>query len=123
MNSAECYEAHEIGKQLVVSGCDASKVLELAEEALDQIAFLVETFVVDMWPAAVGPRWDHRLGAGIQNGVMKVFSIVGPIGDYETTCDPLDQRGCEKNLAPMAWTGKQAGRVAEAIGGDVQLGA
>lgn len=123
MDGAESDEAHEVGKQLVVSGCDASEVLELAEEALNQIAFLVEIFVVGMWPTAIGPWRDDRLGTSVQNGVVKVFGIVGAIGDDEAACNPLDQGSTKKNLAPMTWTGKQAGRIAEAIGGDVQLGA
>jgi hypothetical protein len=35
-------EAHKVDEELVVSGCDASELLELVEEALDEIALLVE---------------------------------------------------------------------------------
>jgi hypothetical protein len=54
---------------------------------------------------------------------VKVLGIIGPIGDYEAARDPLDQGGTKKNLAPVARAGKEAGGIAEAIGGDMQLSA
>jgi hypothetical protein len=42
-------EAHEIGKQLVVSGCYAAELLEFGEEALDVITLLVKLAVVDRY--------------------------------------------------------------------------
>lgn len=123
MDCAECDEAHEVGKQFVVAGCDTSEVFEFVEEPLDQVALLVEVLVIGMRPAAVWPWRDDRLGTSVENGVVKVFGIVGPIGDDEAARDPLDQGRTKKNLASMARAGKEAGRIAEAIGGDVQLGA
>lgn len=79
--------------------------------------------VICVRPTAVGSGRDDRFCAGLQDGVVKVFSIVGPVGDDEAARDPFDQGSAKKNFAALARTGKQAGGIAEAVGGDVQLGA
>jgi len=38
-------EAHEVGKRFVVAHCDAAELLEFVEEALDEVALLVEMLV------------------------------------------------------------------------------
>lgn len=45
-DSGELHEAHEVYEELVVSCCDAPELLELVEEALDQIALFVKLTVV-----------------------------------------------------------------------------
>ena len=45
-DSSEFDEAHEVGEQLVVSGRDAPELFELVEEALDDVALLVQVGVV-----------------------------------------------------------------------------
>lgn len=123
MDCAERDEAHEVGEELVVGGCDPSEVFEFVEEPLDEIALFIEVLVVGVRSATVRPGRDNRFGTCIQNGIVKVFGIVGPVSDDEAARDPLDQGGTKKNLASMARAGKEGGGIAETIGGDMQLGA
>ena len=52
-DGGEFDEAHEVGEQFVISGCDTPEVFEFVEEALDQVALLVEVFVVGALGLAV----------------------------------------------------------------------
>jgi len=40
--AASLTKAHEVSEELVVSSCDAVEVFQLVEEALDDVALLVE---------------------------------------------------------------------------------
>lgn len=122
MNGAKCDKAHEVGKEFVIAGCDPPEVFEFVEEPLDQIALLVEVFVVAMQSAAVRPGRDDWFGAGLQNRVVKVFGIVGSVSDDETACEALDQGRAEKNLAPLPRTGNEVCGIAQTVGSGVQLG-
>jgi len=53
----------EVGSELVVAGSDAAEVLQLGEEALDQVAFAVKPFAEAGLPASAALRRDVRRGA------------------------------------------------------------
>ena len=55
-DSGEFDEAHEVDEQLILSCGDAPELLELVEEALDDVALLVEIDVVGALDPAV--RFD-----------------------------------------------------------------
>ena len=122
MDCAECYETHEVGQELVVSGCDTAEVFELVEQPLDGIAFLVEFPVTGMGPAPVVARRDDRYRAGLKNGVVKVFGIVGTVGDDMTWLVAFDQRFGEQHLTPVAWAGNKTQRITKAVTCGVKLG-
>jgi len=53
---------HEVTRQLVEASCDTSKVLEFAEEALDQIALAVDAAVDGAAHEALAGRGDMGFG-------------------------------------------------------------
>ena len=123
MDCTEGDETHEIGKQLIIARGDTTEVLEFVEEALDQIAFLVEVPITDMRPAAVMPGRDDGHGSGVKDGVVKVLGIVRPIGDDGAVGDALDQGRTKQHLAAMAGACNQVDGIAATVGDGVQLGA
>lgn len=104
-------------EQLVVSCCDASELLELVEEPLDAISFLVEGPVIGVLVPAIALGRDDRFGAGLQDG------IVGTIGEDGTGAIALDEVLGTTRVVFLAWPGDQAQRVAQSVAGGVQLGA
>lgn len=64
----------EIFGELVVSGGDTAEVLELAEEALDEVAFAVETLAEAGLPFAIGFGWDvgHR--------ALRLYQVADAVG-------------------------------------------
>lgn len=123
MYCAEGDEIHEVGEQFVVARGDVAEVFEFVEEPLDQVALLVEVPIAGMRPAAIMSRRNDRHGTGSEDDVVEMFGIVGPIGDDGTAGQPLDQCRAEQHLAAMARAGNEADRIAEAVGGGVELGA
>ncbi len=65
---------------LLVSGGDASELLEFADAALDQVTFLVEVAVERVLRASRRIVRDDRDGAGLGDGLAEVVGIVGGIG-------------------------------------------
>lgn len=61
-----------IGEELVISCCDASELLQLIEEAFDEISLFVECFVVRERRAAIGFGRDDLEGLGLAElGIMR----------------------------------------------------
>jgi hypothetical protein len=77
----EIEECREAGGGLVVTGGDASEMLDTVDEALDQVAFLVEVLVVGdrLSPARI---WrDHGGGAELDDGRPDAIGIVSLVSD------------------------------------------
>ena len=59
-DSGEFDEAHEVGEQLVVACGDAAELLELVEEALNDVALLIEFGVIGTLERAVPLGRNNR---------------------------------------------------------------
>ncbi len=70
---------------------DAPKMLDLVDEALDEMAFLVEFLVVRRNVISEGPGRDHRLGAKGEKG-SEPLGIIGLVGDDMIGRETVDQR-------------------------------
>ena len=122
MNGSEGYEAEEVGEQLVIACCDPAEVFEFAEEALDQIALLVEFDIIMMRPSPLRPWRNDWLCTLIEDGVVEMLGIISTVGNNKAAGDAIDERGAVDHLTAMTGTCDQPGRVAECIGGHMQLG-
>ena len=76
MNSGQ-----EIPGKLVVSGGDASEVLEPAKAALDDISAFVDAFVEAMDDHTVGLVGDHGLGSAPNDFATKVIAVISFVGE------------------------------------------
>lgn len=95
MDCAHCDEAHEVLQELVVARRDAAEVFEFVEEPFDDVAFGVEGPIAGMGSASVVPWGDDGCGPGLQDCIMEVFGIVGPVRNDGPAWDAFDQRGTE----------------------------
>jgi len=75
--------------ELIVAGCDAAPILEPAEAALDDIAFLIDFLVVTDFRFAIGFARDDGLdAAGLKKGTQCI-AVIALIG--EQSLDPRDE--------------------------------
>jgi hypothetical protein len=63
----------------IISGCDASPVLQLAEHALDDIAAPIDSLIEGVWGPA-GGGWDDGLDLSSLEPVTKTVGVIGLIG-------------------------------------------
>ena len=123
MDCAECNEAHEVVQQFVISRGDPTEVFEFIEETLHIIAFLVEFAIIVMWVSSVMARWDDRNCPCFQDSVVKMFRIIGAIAHDIIAAEAFDQWCAIQHFPAMAGRRDDAGGIAKAIGGGMQLGA
>lgn len=82
----------------VVSGGEASKVLQFVEAAFDLVAFSVKRlFVAEGFPAA-GVGGDDGLHAGGPDRFSDGVAIAGPVGDDRLAFHPFQHGLCSKAL-------------------------
>ena len=123
MDGTECHEAHEVLEQLVIACCDAPEVFEFTEEAFDGVALFVERPVAVMRSAAIVSWRDNGRRTSLQDRVVEVLSVIGPVCDDGLAGDVPDEVSSVEHLTAMPGTGDQADGIAEAVGGGVELGA
>ena len=111
MNSGE-----EIPGELVVSGGDATEVLEPAKATLDDVSAFVGTFVEAMDDDTVGFVGDDRLGAATNDFAAKVVAVVPFVGEERAHGRRERQNiGRSRDISILAWGQMQDDRPAERI--------
>lgn len=73
----------EVGRELVVAGGDTAEVFELAEEALDQVAFAVEPFGKARLPLSVNLGRNVGRGALLLDQRAEAISVVSLVGQHD----------------------------------------
>ena len=110
--------------EFVEAAEDATEVFELAEEALDLGAFLVEAPIGGARGGAVGMRWDDRHGTSRGDPGEKAVAVVGAIGEDRRDGghgDRVEQGNSDGRVARLARGQGEAKGVAEAVGEAVEL--
>lgn len=101
-DSCDFDEAHEVGEELVVSGRNPSELLELVEEALDAVSFLVELAVVRTLDLAIALGRDDDPGAAFSDPVGQVVGVISLVGDGSFCLDAVDQVMGESDVVALA---------------------
>ena len=123
MDSTKGDEAHEVLQQLVVACRDTAEVFDFAEEALNSVTLFVEHPVAGVWSSPVVTGRDNGRRTSLQDCVMEVLCVIGPVSDDGLAWDmPNQVRGVE-HITAMARACDQADRIAKAVGGGVELSA
>lgn len=79
----ELDHGEEVGGELVVAGSDASEVLKLGEEPLDQIALAVEPLAEAGFAAAVALRRDVGRGTLPLDQAADAVSVIGLVCQHD----------------------------------------
>src|ERR1700722_20404430 len=106
------------------SSCgDAAELFELVEEALDDVALLVELGVIGTLEGAVPLGRNNRLGVALCDLGAQVIGVVALVGDRDVRGEALNQLVRESDVVALAWRADQAHRVSQRIAGGVDFGA
>jgi hypothetical protein len=73
--------------------------------------------------SSLGSRWNDRDGAGIQNGVVEVLGVVGPVGDDIAGTQITQEFFGVDHIASMARRQHEADGQAKRIDSGMDLGA
>ena len=105
----------EISGEFVVARGDGSEVLELIEEALDEVAFAIEREVAR--PLDLTVRFGRDDGSDCPPGesVNERIGIVSLVTDQGIWIGVLDQWLCASEIMRLTWREHQLDRVAESI--------
>lgn len=107
-----CDEAPEVGQQLVVTSGNATELLELCKEAFDEVSFFINAPVAWVWSPPLGPWRDDWNSAGIQNGVVEMLGIIGPVGDDIAGVETSEQFFAIDHVTAVSWRKHKAHRQA-----------
>ena len=109
--------------QLVEAGEDAAVLLDLADEALDEMAFLVEVRVVRVRLPAPRARRYHWERATLAYRPEELARVVGAICDHIRTLETGDEFLRLGHIVCFSSCQRKSQGVAERIDADVHLGA
>ena len=116
-------DALVVGQELVIAGGHAPELLQLVEEPLGQVPFPVKHFVVGVGCLAVGPGRDDGFGSRVVYGPTQVVGVVSFVGDHGFRLKAVHQLVAARDVVALARPEQQAHRVAQRVGGCVDLGA
>jgi hypothetical protein len=115
--------SEEVGGELVVSGCDAAEVLELVEEALDEVALAIEALGEAGLPPSVSFGGDVGRRALFLDVRANAVGVVGLVGqDNDAGSEAVEQ--LVGDLAVVRLSSRQADPDREPlrVDDDVDLG-
>ena len=108
-------------RQFLEAGKDPAVVLHEAEQVVDLVALLVELPVGRALLAAGGSGRDDRQGATGRNGRQDRVGVIGLVGDHRLGREAVEQWRGLRGVAPLPGSQPEGERVAESVGGRVQL--
>ena len=97
-------------------------MLELIEEALDEIAFAIQREVALALCLAVGFGWNDRSDSALVEGLDERIGIVGLVGNQSLRLGAVDQWLGASEIVGLAWGEHQLDGVAQRIDERVNLG-
>jgi len=108
--------------ELVVTRGDSSKMLELVEEPLDEIALVVEGEVARARAFSVGFGWDDWDDRSIVEGGDEGVGVERLVGDQGAGIDGFDERLSASQIVILARAEHHLDRIAKGIDERVNLG-
>ena len=112
----------EIPGEFVVARGDGAELLELIEEALDEISFAVECEVACARSLAVGLGWDDRGDLALDEDADEWIGVVSFVADQGIWVDVLDQRFGASKIMRLSGGEHQLDGIAQRIGERMNLG-
>lgn len=98
-------------------------MLELVEEALDDVSLLVQVGIVVALFFSVALGRDDDFGSRPVDTVDEAIGVVAFVGDGGAGLEALDKIMGKGNVVALPGAGQQTHRIAERIAGGVDLGA
>ena len=119
----EIEEASIVSGELVVSCGDAAEVFDLAKEALDQIAILVDRGIKGAPLCCRGSAWDDGFCSCRRDSVHGTLAIITLVGQHMTCPQTIEQALDLGDVIAFAARQDEADGIAKRIGGGMNFGA
>ena len=113
----------EVSGEFVVSGCDTAEVLELVEEAFDEIALTIEPPIDRALYFAVPLGRDVSLTATTGDEFYQVSPVITAVGDDISKRQTIEQSRSRRFVGGMTGGEQQPDRQAAFVHHRVDLGA
>jgi hypothetical protein len=97
-------------------------VLELVEEAFDEVAFAIEREIANSRELSIGLWWNHRSDLAAGERLDQRIGIVGLVADQGVWVGAIEQRFCASQIVGLPGRDHQVDRIAQRINKDVNLG-
>ena len=98
-------------------------MLELAEEALHQVALAVDALIDRTVHEALTGRGDVGLGPAVSDQVEERIGVVAPVGDNVAAFQAVQQQGCRAQIMRLTGGQHEAHRQPVFVDQGVDLGA
>jgi hypothetical protein len=123
-SSSEINGSQKVAGGLVVAGGNGPELLELTKEVLDQMARLVQVFVVVAQCFSIRLGGNHGRFPGLRQRLeYPRIRVIALVGDDDRSSQGRQQDIGSFQIAGLAGRQQKAGRVAERIDGGMNLGA
>ena len=118
-------EGEEAGSELVVANSDSAELLELEEELLNEMAFLVEPPIDVPRVGVIRLGRDAKIRVVVSDKLTKLPLAVGPVREDSRPLqvNPAEQFFSDSDVAGVAGRQHDLDRVAQSIHDGVNLGA
>jgi len=98
-------------------------VLELVEEALDEVVFAIEREIANYSrELSIGVWWNHRSDLAAGERLDQRIGMVGLVADQGVCVGAIEQRFCASQIVDLAGRDHQVDGIAQRIDKDVNLG-
>ncbi len=116
-------EAGEIvSSEAVVSGCDASPILELAEQAFDDVSALIGGAIERVWHAPRGGGGNGRSDLPMLEPSAQTVGVVGLVRKHALwLSDGAEKRNGHDDVGDVSWRQRESDRSAAIIGQSMDL--
>jgi hypothetical protein len=113
-------EGEEVGSELVVSGANASEILQFVEEALDAVPLSVERFLPAVFRFAIGAVRNIGNGTLSPDAGPHAVGVIALVGqDDGARFEPVEQSLGRSDVVIVAWRDQQLDR--PALGVDARV--
>ncbi len=100
---------------LVVTGCDASELFEIAEEVLDEMPPAIHGDITRDEVFAIRFRRDDGLGLRFAEYLTQTIVVKTLVGQQRLHVDAFDQVGCRYAVVALSGKQNEAGKISERI--------
>ena len=96
-------------------------MLDLVDETLNQMTFLIEMHIIVVWLQAILSGWNHGYSALHRNHVEKGLGIIALVGNEKVTAAIGQQGSALRNIMLLPRREQESQRIAQCIDGGVDF--
>lgn len=113
-DEADC--AEKVSRELIVTRCYGTKLLEFSEETLDQVALVVENEIAFPFLLAIALWLDDDGDSRVPQLFDQGVCIVTFVAKQRAASDAFEQLPCSANIVDVTGCQYKSDRIAQSVG-------